>query len=517
MAATPRARLVLLLAAFALTAILSAAAHPGPAVPLFLASLAAASMLTLVLSCLPSRITVPAMLVAATVAAVVTLTWVVAVNPNELAQKSPLLAALHWTRGNPATLTPTVSSAPSVSTNLPGMLAAISGAGWTALAVVTRRRSVQVAGAALAMVSLAVVITSGSRSGMVAFAAGIAAVLLLRRPTRTALTTVVVLGAMVAAGVLATWDRFERAGIWSGTIRAVVESPIVGRGIGSFPVAYVPGYGPPDPVGAHNTLLQIAIDLGLLGVLAFVGLVLCAGFAVVKQARVHPDALVLVGAGVAWLCLSLVESTMIATSRQQEPWFGWKELVTPMPFVFFAAAVAPLDRLAIPSREGVAAVLAGVLAAAALALTLTDAGWSRPLRISDAQVLAATRSWVKACALIRQAAPPDCPQAAGPGDPSAPFRWGRGRPLVENTRVTWSSAMGLFIVTGNFNLRYGAGCSAVWEGRRPGSGVLHGYFVVGLRPLDDHRNFGALTLTQETPRVAGFEVVNRYRWWLACG
>jgi len=254
-----------------------------------------------------------------------------------------------------------------------------------------------------------------------------------------------------------------------------------------------------------------------LGAIAFAALVVYAGVEAVKLARVHPHALILVSAGVAWLSLSLVESTVIATSRQQEPWFGWQELVTPLPFVFFAAAVAPLDRLVVPSREAVAAVVAGTMAAAGLSLTLTDAGWARPTEVSDAQVLAATRSWVTACAVIRQAAPPDCPQAAGPGDPSRPFRWSRGKPLLEHTRVTWSSAMGMFIVTGNFNLRYGAGCAAVWEGRRAGSGVLHGYFVVGLRQLDDHRNFGALTLTKETPRVGGFQVVNRYRWELSCG
>jgi hypothetical protein len=30
---------------------------------------------------------------------------------------------------------------------------------------------------------------------------------------------------------------------------------------------------------------------------------------------------------------------------------------------------------------------------------------------------------------------------------------------------------------------HGAACSAAWEGRRAGAGVLHRYFVVGLRLL----------------------------------
>jgi len=512
MAATPRARLCLLLGAFFLTAILSAAIHPDPLVPVFLLSLAAASLLALALACLPSRVTVPALLVAGTIAALTTLAWVLVVSPNELARKSLVLAALHWT----PSLTPTPSLAPPLSPNLPGMLAAISAAGWTAFALSARRRSLRAAGVVLAVASLAVVLTSGSRSGMLAAAAGMVAVLWLRRRTRPALATAVVLGGLVAASVLATWDRFERAGIWAGTVQALVESPIVGRGIGSFPVAYVPGSGPPDPVGAHNTLLQIAIDLGLLGVLAFLALLLYAGFWIVRNARVQPEALVLAGTGIAWVSISLVESTVIATARQQEPWFGWQELVTPLAFVFFGTALAPFGRSAIPNRRAVAAVLGGAAASALVALALSDTGLARPAGISDAAVLAAARSWTESCAAIHQATPPDCPQAAGSGDPSRPFDWAAGTPLLENTRVSWSSTMGLFIVTGNFNLRYDAGCSAVRQASGATPGILHGYFVVGLRAVDDRRRFGASELNRATPQVAGFAVVNRYRWQLAC-
>lgn len=92
-----------------------------------------------------------------------------------------------------------------------------------------------------------------------------------------------------------------------------------------------------------------------------------------------------------------------------------------------------------------------------------------------------------------------------------------GTPLLDNTQVTWSSLLGLFVVTGNFNLRYDAGCSPVGEGSGAGSGVLHGYFVVGLRALDDRRDYGAVALTRAALHVAGFQVVNRYRWRLSCG
>jgi len=47
--------------------------------------------------------------------------------------------------------------------------------------------------------------------------------------------------------------------------------------------------------------------------------------------------------------------------------------------------------------------------------------------------------------------------------------------------------------------------------RQSGSHLSTGYFVVGLRPAGDRRNFGSYALAPDTVEVAGFAVVSRYR------
>ena len=518
-------RLPFLLGAFFLCGILSAAVHPCPLAPAFLETLAGGCVLALILSWLPSRVTIPVMLVILTVVALAMLGWIGWLHPQELVAKSPLLARLGWPSppgGTPAPL--------AISPNVPGMLAAIAGAGWVALARGTSRTAMRILAMCLAVGSMAVVVASGSRAGMLALAAGALATVLIRRPVRVAIASLILF--VLGMGVLALtgpgrdlmntaladtvaanrWDSFERIAVWRGTLRAIAVSPVVGRGIGSFPVAYEPGTGPPDPIGAHSTLLQIAIDLGVLGVLAFLALVGYSVWRTAELARRHPQGLILCGAGVGWLAVSALESTMIGSWRQQEPWFGWQEVVTPLAFAFFGAAAAPADRVVLPTRRVMAGALAVVVVMVSLPLTLSDAGWTRPSGIDDGAVLAAASSWMSRCAAIQLAVPPDCPQAVATGNPRDALDWAPATPLLENAQVTWSTAMGLFVVTGNFNLRYSGGCPTPVGQER----VLRGYVVVGLRPAGDGRNFGAYTLAPHTLEVAGFTVVSRYRWMTPC-
>jgi len=518
-------RLPFLLGTFFLCGILSAAIHPSPLAPAFLETLAGGCVLALILSWLPSRLTIPVMLATLTLVAVGTLVWIGWLHQRDLVAKSPLVARLGWLSAQAGTAAPL-----AISPNVPGMLAAIVGAGWIALARGTPRTGVRVAALCLAVGSLGVVVASGSRAGILALAAATLAVFLLGRPARVAIASLIVIGTAIGALALTgpgrdlmntaladtvaanRWDSFERFAVWRGTLRAIAVSPVVGRGIGSFPVAYEPGTGPPDPVGAHSTVLQIAMDLGGVGVLCFLAMVGYFGWRAADLARRHPEGLILSGAGVAWLAVSVLESTVIGSWRQQEPWFGWQEVVTPLAFAFFGAAAAPVDRVLVPARRMMADALVAVIVMVSLPLTMSDAGWARPAGVSDNAVLAATTLWVSRCAAIQLAVPPDCPQAAVTGNPRDAFDWTPATPLLENTDVTWSTPMGLFIVSGNFNLRYSGDCPAAIAH----DGLLHGYFVVGLRPAGDRRNFGAYALAPDTLEVAGFSVVTRYRWMTPC-
>lgn len=520
--------LPILLAAFFLSAIASVLAHPSPIASLFLESLVACCVLAVALSVLPSRVTAPLLLSILTLGAAATLGWIVVSQPQELATKSPLL---HLLRPSSGAIPPAIA----ISANVPGLLASIAGAGWAAFTRRGIRRPRQpnriAIGGLLAVASLALVIASGSRTALVALLAGVLAVWLLQQPRRVAIIVISGMAAVAIVLVLTPpgrnllsaaladtvvsdhWDSFERLGVWDGTFRAIAASPLTGRGIGSFPIAYEPGIGVPDPIGAHNTLLQIWLDLGLLGVVSFVALVTFAAQRVGSNARDHPEALVIAGAGIAWLVVSVFESTVIGSWRQEEPWFGWREAVVPLGFTLIGVAVAPRDHILKPARSVVAVMAAITIVMLSLPLTLVSAEWAPPPGVTDDAVMAAAQAWMRGCATRSAGARADCPQATAVSDGSQAVGWAPADPLLEHASVTWSPVLGLYVVRGNFNLRYADRCGPSGTAR---AGVLHGYFIVGLRPAGDHRDFGAYALTAGTPQVDGFWVVNRYRWMLEC-
>ena len=521
--------LPILLAAVCLSAVVSAVAHPSSIAPAFLESLAACCVLAQVLSYLPSRMTVPVLLSTLTITAAAALTWIGWTQPQDLAAKSPLLAWLP-----PATAAPPAAFA--LSPNVPGLLAAIAASAWAAFAVSgasrpnPSRRRVPVGGL-LAAASLAIVIASGSRAALLALFAGVLAAFVLQQSPRVAIITVAGLVILVTAAIFTVpgralttatladtvasnhWNSFERIEVWGGTLRAIAASPLTGRGVGAFPVAYEPGAGSPDPVGAHNTALQIALDLGLLGVLAFAALVSVAGIRAGVSARHHPEALIVAAAGAAWLVVGVFESTVIGSWRQEEPWFGWHEVVTPLAFAIVGVAFAQRDRVVRPGRAVIAVFSAIVIVLLSLPLALSPTEWARPPGVTDDAVMAAARAWIRGCATTSAGVRGDCPQATATGDQAQAVGWASADPLLEHASVTWSSAMGLFIARGNFNLRYAGRCG---HSATPRAGLLHGYFIVGLRPAGDHRDFGAYALTADTKQVDGFWVVNRYRWMLEC-
>lgn len=521
--------LPILLGASFISAIASALMHPSRVASSFLESLAACCVLALVLSFFPSRVTVPLVLSTMTIVAAAALGWIAWTQPQDLSAKSPLVAWLpRSTAVGPAVI--------ALSPNVAGLLASISGAGWATVAFNGIRRArpvwsvVAIAGF-LAIASLAIVIASGSRAALVALTAGVLAVWLIRQPRRVA---IIVTAGLVAVGIglviapagrsllsaaladtvaSTRWNSFERLEVWDGTWKAIAVSPITGRGIGSFPLAYEAGLGTPDPIGAHNTLLQIWLDLGLLGVASFVALVAFAARRVGIKARDHPDALVMAAAGVAWLVVGVFESTVIGSWRQQEPWFGWQEAVVPLAFALVGVAVAPRDHVVRPPLTVIASLSAFAIVAMSVPLTLSSTAWLPPDGVTDDTVMSAAQAWVRGCATTSAGVPPDCPQTIASRPASQAMEWAPAVPLLEHTSVTWSAAMGLYVVRGNFNLEYAGRCG---QSGTPRAGVLHGYFIVGLRPAGDHRNFGADALATDTRQVAGFWVVDRYRWTLRC-
>ena len=215
-----------------------------------------------------------------------------------LAPLAPLLARL-------GDLTPGAANANRIAgaivvlLPLPAALALYGG--WS------RRRWPRLLCALLALANLAVLALTQSRGGYMAGAAALALLLILRWPRLIYALPLVALGigfAVYRVGLAAITDLFSaetvmggldgRLELWSRALYAISDFPFTGIGIGTFerviPLLYPYFLISPDNVitHAHNLLLQVAVDLGIPGLIAFLALYLNA-CAIAAQALRRPD------------------------------------------------------------------------------------------------------------------------------------------------------------------------------------------------------------------------------------
>jgi O-antigen ligase len=243
-------------------------------------------------------------------------------------------------------------------------LTAVTATGWVAAAVVPGPAPRRVAAVVTAALLAVVLVATGSRGGLLALAGGaLTAVagrwhpLLVGAVAVTALSALaaLVLAAAVTASPVDLRDPGRptapgvgggvsdlgwRAVVWRGTLAGIAESPVLGRGIGSFPLAYAPDRTALQPVNSHESLLEVWLDLGLGGLLAVCGLTLQALVAAGRRAAASPLALAVAAAAVAWLTGSLVESTVLVSVSTAEPWRGTPEVAVPLAFVVWGLAAA---------------------------------------------------------------------------------------------------------------------------------------------------------------------------------
>jgi len=122
---------------------------------------------------------------------------------------------------------------------------------------------------------------------------------LKRWPTRGVIVLLLLIGAGVLARpyVLRQWQTDVRPMIWKGTLRMMAARPMLGHGLGTY-VAVYPQYRPPEyflrPKStnvtdhAHNELLEIAAEQGLIGLAATLWLWVTALWCGVRACR-QPD------------------------------------------------------------------------------------------------------------------------------------------------------------------------------------------------------------------------------------
>jgi O-antigen ligase len=336
---------------FLASAVLSAAMHRSAISPYFMQSLGASTAVGLVLALARRRLGMALMMVGAFLTMAAMFTVLVVSDLGALEHKSvlvtQLLGLVRQTR------------APSAGQyvlhpNTVGLVASVSGAGWLGLTVAVKQPFKRCVVAGALIVTLVVLALTGSNAGYLAFLSGSLALLALhmRRPVIVllplvggAITVVLfLLAGQDGAAVLGRSSLFSRQGTWSGTMAAISTSPLTGRGIGSFPVAYQPsGFADPVAIGPHNTFLQVWLDLGLPGLIAVVALTIATLWWSFRQASRSPSALALSGVAVAWVVHSMFESTVLVAWRTSWPWTGWHEAVVPLGFAIWGLG-ASLDR-----------------------------------------------------------------------------------------------------------------------------------------------------------------------------
>jgi len=172
-----------------------------------------------------------------------------------------------------------------------------------------RRQWMQALAASMLTLAMVVVFAlAQSRAAFMALTMAAVVVVALTRPRWLMVAVPILMGAVVAGGMSIGWTRLAdalvsseptyglawRRGIWSAGIQMAGDFPFTGVGFGCFEPVLSLLYPPPPgwlPPHAHNLLLQVAIDLGLPGLVAFLailGLVAYLGissYVGAKQAR----------------------------------------------------------------------------------------------------------------------------------------------------------------------------------------------------------------------------------------
>jgi O-antigen ligase len=140
--------------------------------------------------------------------------------------------------------------------------------------------------------SLVIVLLTGSRGGTLASVAALTVLLATRRKLSLAshVGTVLAVGTAAVIAIMvvpeASWERMQniaadlmggegfetRRGILENGMRAFLQDPIVGVGLGAFGAATTGALA--KDIVAHNTLLSVLVETGIVGGVAFLAIVL---------------------------------------------------------------------------------------------------------------------------------------------------------------------------------------------------------------------------------------------------
>jgi putative inorganic carbon (HCO3(-)) transporter len=220
-------------------------------------------------------------------------------------------------------------------------------------AVLLRSRSDSVGKAARATLLVAwagvaaVLLASQSLTAWISTTTTLAAMFVARywpRITKAALVALagVATGAAIAVFVLSRWSMLAAAGtlrlysldarfeVWTRAVWAIRDFPLTGVGLGAFrrvgAVLYpLLDFQAPAAVHAHNQLLQVALDIGLPRLMAYVAILVVGASCAARVYRAGDDGMrtLVLGLGGNLLALQLFGLTDTVSLGAKVGWFFW--------------------------------------------------------------------------------------------------------------------------------------------------------------------------------------------------
>jgi putative inorganic carbon (HCO3(-)) transporter len=146
-----------------------------------------------------------------------------------------------------------------------------------------------------------------------------------------------------ASGAISGWAG--RVEIWSRAVHMIRDFPFTGVGVGTFqPVANVlypflliePG---PETYHAHNLLLQVGVDLGLPGLVAYLAILLLALWCALDSARFYHQAGEEALAAVAWASLTSLVAMLVHGVLDAPTWITGRGAFVPWAVIGLAVGL----------------------------------------------------------------------------------------------------------------------------------------------------------------------------------
>lgn len=121
-----------------------------------------------------------------------------------------------------------------------------------------------------------------------------------------------VLSRFLTSFSLADTSSVERIALWKEALPAIGEHPVLGAGLGNYLSTARPLYVLGTPFYAHNLYLDIALEVGLIGLIAFLGMFLVAFVRAAQSVRSDPWSAALLAALTLYLAHSIFETALFS-------------------------------------------------------------------------------------------------------------------------------------------------------------------------------------------------------------